>query len=337
MAAPLRILTNFSGLDRLPGHGVAFEAHAIAGKPGAGAAWRVFWESSKYDVLLLDDNPPYLGRLCLQRWLWPFGCCRLVSVDILFVRPVTWAQRIKAWLWKLLLRRVDHFVHFFKDLTGYQRYFGIGPDRSTFVPFKVNCWEKFPPADQLSSHGEYILIGGRSLRDLGTFAAAMRQVPYPGVLLFHDPQLMRDNGTALPHGLPANVRAVEDDGSNESWLAHMRRARLVVLALSPDSIRAVGVSACLNAMALKKCVVISDGPTTRGVFSDEAILVPPGDPDALAGAIRRAWEDDALRERTAAAGRKYAEMAGGEERLLRDLVGVCSRVAGKPAVSESPS
>jgi glycosyltransferase involved in cell wall biosynthesis len=335
MVAPLRILTNFLGLERLPGQGDAFMARPIPGKPGAGAAWHIFRESSAYDVLLLDDNPPYLARLCLLRWLWPFGCCRLVSVDIMFVRPATWAQRLNAWAWRLLLRRVDHFVHFFKDLDGYRRYFGVGPDRSTFVPFKVNGWAKIPPAEELSSNGEYVLIGGRSLRDLDTFATAMRQVPYPGVLLYYDLRLMRDNGTALPQGLPANVRAVEDDGSMESWLAHLRRARLVVLALLPGAIRAIGVSACLNAMALKKCVVISDGPTTRGVITDEALVVPPADPAALAAAIRRGWEDDALRERTAAAGRGYAEKAGGEERLLRDLVRVCARVAGRSLLSES--
>jgi glycosyltransferase involved in cell wall biosynthesis len=336
-AEPLRILSNFPGMDSLPGQGVEFVHRRIQGNPGALSAWAIFRECSRHDVFLLDDNPPFLAPLCVLRWLWPFQRCRLVSADIMFVRPATWLDRIKAWSWKVLLRRVDHFVHFFKDLDGYRRYFGIGPDRSTFVPFKVNCWEKIPPAEDLSSDGEYVLIGGRSLRDLDTFAAAMRQVPYPGVLLYHDPRLMRDNGTALPLGLPDNVRAVEDDGSIGSWLDHLRRAKLVVLALLPDSIRAIGVSACLNAMALKKCVVISDGPTTRGVISDEALVVPPGDPAALAGAIRRAWEDGALREKTAAAGRKYAELAGGEERLLQDLVRICAVVAGKPTPAAIPS
>jgi glycosyltransferase involved in cell wall biosynthesis len=110
----------------------------------------------------------------------------------------------------------------------------------------------------------------------------------------------------------------------------------VVLALLPEAIRAVGVGACLNAMALKKCVIITDGPTSRGVFADEALVVPPADPAALAAAIRRAWEDDALRERTAAAGRRYAERAGGEGRLQRDMVRICAEVAGKPILSGNP-
>ncbi len=324
---PLRILTNFPGLDRYPGQEIDCVIHPIAGEPGPWAAWRIFRAASAHDVLLLDDNPPYLAPLCLLRWFWPFGRCRLVSVDILFVRPVSFAQRVKAWVWKVLLRRIDHFVHYFKDLEGYRRYFGICPDRSTFVPFKANGWEHITPAEQLSPGGDYVLTVGRSLRDLGTFVAAMRQVPYPGVLLYHNPSLMREHGTAVPPGLPDNVRPVEDDGSLESWLDHLRRARLVVLALQFDAIRAVGVGACLDALALKKCVIITDSPTTRGVFTDEVLTVPPADPTALAAAIRRTWEDDALRERTAAAGRKYVEQAGGEERLRRDLIGICARVA----------
>ena len=38
------------------------------------------------------------------------------------------------------------------------------------------------------------------------------------------------------------------------------------------------------------------------VFTDEAILVPPEDPKTVTEAIRRAWEDDDLRHRTAEAG-----------------------------------
>jgi glycosyltransferase involved in cell wall biosynthesis len=155
----------------------------------------------------------------------------------------------------------------------------------------------------------------------------MAEVPYPGVLLYHDAALVRANGTPLDLGrLPPNVRAVEDDGSTGSWLDHMRRARLVVMPTLPDGILAIGVSSYLSAMALRKCVIITDGPATRGILTDEALLVPPSDPAALADAIRRAWTDDALRARTAAAGRAYAEQVAGSARLYADVIRVCERV-----------
>lgn len=70
-------------------------------------------------------------------------------------------------------------------------------------------------------------------------------------------------------------------------------------------------------------MIITEGPATRGLLKDEAIVVPRGDPAALAEAIRRAWEDENLLEQTANAGRRYAEQLGGESRLLCDSVDVC--------------
>ncbi|MCI0628017.1 MAG: glycosyltransferase family 1 protein, partial [Acidobacteria bacterium] len=82
-------------------------------------------------------------------------------------------------------------------------------------------------------------------------------------------------------------------------------------------------SVYLLAMGLRKCVIITEGPATRGLLTDEAIIVPQSDPAALADAIRRAWDDDDLRERTANAGRRYAERLQGEARLLADIVNTC--------------
>jgi glycosyltransferase involved in cell wall biosynthesis len=323
----LRILSNLPTLDAYPVSGLALRHTCICAHAGIWAAFALFFRSFRNDVILLDGNEPYLWLLCLLRWLWPFARSQLVCVDIMFVKPVTFRQRLASRVMRMLLKRVDHFIHYFKDLAGYERYFGIGPDRSSFVPFKINSWEHIPAADELSADGDFIFTGGRSLRDIDTFLAAMRRVAYPGVLLYHDLPRMAENGTPLSlDALPANVRAVEDDGSAGSWLEQMRRARIVVLTTLPSSIRAIGVTSYLMAMALKKCVIITDGPATRGILRDEAILVPAGDPDALAAAIERVWNDAKLREETAARGRAYAERLGGTERLFGDILRICSRL-----------
>jgi glycosyltransferase involved in cell wall biosynthesis len=325
----LRILSNFRGLDAHPPPGIRVVHQCVGNHPGLLGTVRILLALFRYDAILLDGNPPYLLLLCLVRWLCPLSDCRLISVDIMMVKPVTRMQRFKARVYRLLLKRVDHFIHYFKDLEGYTRYFGISPQRSTFVPFKINFWERMPPAGELSADGEYVFTGGRSLRDLDTFIEAMRRVPFPGILLFHDLACMRENGTPLSlENLPANLRAVEDDGSAESWLGHLRKAKLVVITTLPSSIRAIGVSTYLTAMGLKKCVLITDGPGTRHVLGEEALRVPPADPASLADVIRRAWDDDALREATAAAGRKYAEKLAGTTRLYADFLEVCARVAG---------
>lgn len=333
LAAPtttrtLRILSNLPTLDAYPVAGLSVRHTCIGEHAGVWTAFSLFVRSFRNDVILLDGNEPCLWLLCLLRWLWPFGGCRLVCVDIMFVKPITMKQRLASTLMRILLKRVDRFIHYFKDLEGYERYFGIGPARSSFVPFKVNSWEQVPAADELSSDGDCVFTGGRSLRDIDTFLAAMRRVPYAGVLLYHDLPRMAENGTPLSLAdLPANVRGIEDDGSAGSWLEQMRRAKVVVLTTLPSSIRAIGVTSYLMAMALKKCVIITDGPATRGVLSDEAILVPAGDPAALAAAIERVWHDPLLREETAARGRAYAEQLGGTERLFRDILRICAAIA----------
>ncbi len=324
----LRVLSNLERLDAGLTDGVKLQ-HTYIGP--SHRVWLAFWlfaQSLRQRVILIDGNEPYLWLLCLLRWLWPFTRCKLVSVDIMFVKPITWKQRAVTWVRRILLKRVDHFIHYFKDLEAYERYFGVGPDRSTFVPFKVNGWDNMPPADELSSDGAYIFTGGRSLRDIDTFLAAMRRVSYPGVLLYHDLKRMAENGTPLDLAkLPANVQAIEDDGSGASWLEYNRRARIVVLTTLPSSIRAIGVTSYLVAMALKKCVILTDGPATHGVLGDEAIVVPAADPAALAAAIERVWHDAKLRDETAAKGRAYAEKLGGTARLFADILKVCAAIA----------
>jgi phosphatidylinositol alpha-mannosyltransferase len=64
----------------------------------------------------------------------------------------------------------------------------------------------------------------------------------------------------------------------------------------------------LEAMAAHTAIVASDLPAYRKVTGDgrDALLVPPGDVDALADALRRALEDRGLGERLAVAGEARA-------------------------------
>jgi glycosyltransferase involved in cell wall biosynthesis len=73
-------------------------------------------------------------------------------------------------------------------------------------------------------------------------------------------------------------------------------------------------------MALGKCVIISDGPATRGIVTpDLGIVVPPQDPAALRQALLQAWNDPALRQRLGCAAQQYARSLGGEPQLLTTL------------------
>jgi glycosyltransferase involved in cell wall biosynthesis len=98
--------------------------------------------------------------------------------------------------------------------------------------------------------------------------------------------------------LPANLTAEKNEGE-QSWVDYIRRAKIVVVPLLPSTMYAPGLSLYLMAMAMKKCVIVTEGLATRGMLKDEAVIVAPKDPEALAAAIVRVWNDDELRHATA--------------------------------------
>jgi hypothetical protein len=68
-----------------------------------------------------------------------------------------------------------------------------------------------------------------------------------------------------------------------------RRAKIVVVPLLPSTMYAPGLSLYLMAMAMKKCVIVTEGLATRGMLKDEAVIVAPKDPEALAVAAHRVY------------------------------------------------
>jgi glycosyltransferase involved in cell wall biosynthesis len=309
----MRILTNFDGLPArwsVPG-GPAGTARTVH-QP------RDFLQSCREcDLILVNNDAALVLRLAAWFTVLPFLRKPLVAVDLVLRRPRNEAvRRLK----KLLFSRVDYFIHYFKDLTDYDRFYGIGPDRSCFVPFKPNILRRHEtPACQ---EGDYILCFGRSLRDYDTFFDAVAQVPYPAAIPRPDFAQLRKHGSQFTRSLselPPNVRVLDDDGSEESLVRVLRGARLVVLPIRRESLLA-GISTYLNAMLVRKCVIVSEGPGVSDVLHDQALFVPPEDPAALAGLIRRAWEDGQLRESTAELGYRYALSLGGESEFHQRII-----------------
>jgi glycosyltransferase involved in cell wall biosynthesis len=244
----------------------------------------------------------------------------LIAADLVLRTPLG-RDRLSLPLKRLLLRQVDHFIHYFRDVSGLDRTFGIGADRSSFVPFKVNLVDRFTvdPAPE----GQYVLCLGRSMRDFDTFLDAIEQLPYPAAITTPDQTLFAKHGTRFTRpldALPKNVRVLEDNGSDEAMIGIVKGARLVVLPILATSMVASGISTALNAMILGKCVIGSEGPGMSDIFTNEVLTAPPEDAWALAQVIQRAWEDDELRSCTAAAGLRYAREAGGEPDLYQRVI-----------------
>ena len=103
-----------------------------------------------------------------------------------------------------------------------------------------------------------------------------------------------------------------------------------VFALSSDT-EALGI-VLVEAMAMRAPVVTTAvGGTTELVRDGEnGLAVPPGDPAAMAGAIRRIVTDPVLAEKFSAAGRATVEAGYGSDRSAETLVQALRTHAGMP-------
>ncbi len=323
------ILTNISAIPA--------EWAAAGGEQGTTILARSFGEClrqlKRCDVVLIDGDPPLLLRLCALFAALPGLHRPLVACDLVLRQPQGFFQRLSLPAKRFLLSRVDHFIHYFKDLSGYQRVFGIGPDRSSFVPFKPNLRDHSNAAP--NPEGDYVLCFGRSMRDFDTFFDAVERLPYPAAIAKPDFEALRAHGSRFTRPLarlPKQVRLLDHDPRDyQSQVEVLMGARLVVVPLLKSCLVWSGTP--LNAMLLGKCVILTEGPAANGLFMDEVLAVPPEDPAALAEVIERAWRDPELRRRTAEAGYRYAAGLGGEADLVQRLVDavaawVRSRTAG---------
>lgn len=245
----------------------------------------------------------------------------LVSVDLILRRPLTLKARLRHSAICSLLAHVDLFIFYFKDTAELRQLFGIPSERVCYVPFKVNDLEalrRTPTRDE-----GYFLACGRSNRDYATLCQAVDGLPCRAVILAPPGPTALRHGTAFASDsarLPANVEAIHDDGSSASWLRWIAGARAVVLPIERGILSPSGIGTYLVAMALGKCVVITESPATRGLLDAQtAVIVPPVDAAALRLAIVRVATDDAYREAIAAAGQRYA-LALGDERRLADSI-----------------
>jgi glycosyltransferase involved in cell wall biosynthesis len=80
-------------------------------------------------------------------------------------------------------------------------------------------------------------------------------------------------------------------------------------------------------MAQGAPVVTSLGTSTEEIAGDAALLVDPGDPDAIADAVRRVLDDEPLARKLSEAGRTraaeftWAKTAAGLKEMYRELRG----------------
>ena len=175
----------------------------------------------------------------------------------------------------------------------YASTFGLAPERFSFIPF---AWRRTAAgASEPSSSGDLVIAAGRAFCDWPTLFAAAAGARWPLVVVCgaHD--------RALVERLNADGRAtVRSDLVDEAARELLRQAAVSVLPMYDAGVSQGHVRLC-DAVDAGAAIVASHTRSLDGYVEDgrTAVLVAPGDPDALRAAIERLLANPADRQRLA--------------------------------------
>jgi glycosyltransferase involved in cell wall biosynthesis len=212
--------------------------------------------------------------------------------------------------------------------------YGLDAGRVEVVPLGLPPAEA-APAEPLSGDPSILFVGaGFRRKGLYLLVAALERIlpDHPDLVLHvvgggrEAARIERSGGRPFSSSPLRNRVVLHGARANEVVLRMMAGADLLAV---PSFVEAVGL-VYLEAMQAGTPVVASGGGGTPEYLTHErdALLVPPGDLDALGSALRRILADRDLRERLVAAGRETAGRYSAEG-LVTGLVGLYERALSR--------
>jgi glycosyltransferase involved in cell wall biosynthesis len=207
-------------------------------------------------------------------------------------------------LLKLFWNSYAHIICLSQEQLEDFRSIGIPASHLSFIPFGVDTG--YFSAQSMSSNKEEkkVLSLGRDLgRDFTTLLQAAKLVHFP-ITIVTSPR-------NIPKGveIPPNVTVVYDAPIQKVREYYMNSKLLVVVSKDQDSgtgSDCSGQTVLLESMAAGCAVIATDRSWIRDYFviGEECIVVPPKNPEVLAKAIIKLWDDTDARESIAIAGQK---------------------------------
>lgn len=256
-------------------------------EPTRWSPWReavaLYRTSRRFDVVLTLGGRTALlyGTLCLLTR----RPARQIIAEFLMdePRPRSPIWRCKQWMYRRIAR---HSLGVISGSTAEAEALAVRLDIDAAVIRVVPAHPTVTPR-HTPDHQGYVLAAGRSLRDYDTLVLAAPRISAPIHVVCGKHDLVTAN-------LPDNMR-VRREVSRDEYLSLLDRCRVVVVPLKPAG-RVSGQVALLDAMARGKPVVASLVTGTTDIVRSEwnAIGVPAGDAKALADAVNRLLNDDAL-------------------------------------------
>ncbi|MDD3643025.1 MAG: glycosyltransferase [Candidatus Krumholzibacteria bacterium] len=151
-------------------------------------------------------------------------------------------------------------------------------------------------------------------------------------------RLIVAGGGPLRKELEARARAKGIAGSTRfaGWIADVRGILAAADVVAGSSLREGLPLGVLEAMACGRPVVTTDVGGNREAVDDgiTGLLVPPGDPLALAGALERLWNDRERRAAMGLAGRSRVEERFSARRMVRRTEELYARLLDRAATAK---
>ncbi len=225
------------------------------------------------------------------------------------------------------LERFDRILVLSRGQESYLREeTAVRPDRIRFVYDKVDH-RFFLPSETFRENG-YVLSVGYEQRDYETLVKAVAALGVPTVLVASS--LWNPTHEIATAELPGNV-AIRHDLSFRELRALYDGAALVVVPIRAGVDYAAGVNAVMEAMAMRKPVIVSRTPGLAG-YVDDGVTgreIAPEDPGALAEAIHLLLQDGAGSWRLARSARAVVEGGRNLDTYVDAVVGAAREmVAG---------
>ena len=285
------------------------------GGPNLMLAWACYRRRRRYPVILTDGEQVGIPLALITKLLdWgrhPFR--HLMISHILSV-----GKKELFFDWLKVQTHIDTFLVYATSQKRFiQEKWGIAPERVVFTPFMVNS-EFFAPEavqgvspvvaqirEKIGQNTPIICSVGLEFRDYPTLVEAVRDMDVHLIIAAGSPWSKRDDSSAGIQ-LPDNITVTR---FNQYELRQVYQASAFVVMPLYDVDFQAGVTALLEAMAMKKAVICSrtQGQTDVVIEGETGVYVPVGDVPAMRTAIQKLVDEPQTAKRMGKAGRKRIE------------------------------
>lgn len=278
--------------------------------------WGLAWRARRADPPLVVSLSEKIG-MCVSLLTRP-GSAQVVIAHNLTTRRRRALQDRSAWL-----QRVDRVLVLSRPQEAYLLdEVKLDADKVRFLYDKVDH-RFFAP--QGGTDEGYVLSVGQNGRDYRTLFEAVGPTGTPTVVVPSSKWIPASDRSV--EAVPANVTVCQ--GLSSVALRRLYdRASVVVVPLESGLEWAAGVNGVLEAMAMRKPLIVSATPGIADYVSDgeNALVVPPRDPRSLGAAIATLLAERGAASRLGAAGHAVVESGRNLDGYVANVTAVASEL-----------